>query len=224
MKLEITNIAINDINPNKWNPNKQTDRQFAAEIESIKSNGFIMPITVRQIGDTYEIIDGEHRYRALTTMFAQGTGGAGNVDSLLKNYEIPAIILDVDDNTAKKLTVILNETRGRADLGLLANVLSELNNDMELADLIVGMPYSEKELEELISVTEFDWEMLAINANAEGNDESNNIKNIIQAELNDEVADKWRIYLSELIDILPKDRKLAAGIAIGYLLERKSNG
>ena len=60
--LVIKNIPINEIDANPWNPNKQNERQYQAEIESIAENGFLAPILVRANGDRHEIIDGEHRW------------------------------------------------------------------------------------------------------------------------------------------------------------------
>jgi len=47
MELAVTNLPITKVTPNPWNPNKQTERQYAAEMESICDNGFVMPIIVR---------------------------------------------------------------------------------------------------------------------------------------------------------------------------------
>lgn len=224
MKLNIQHLSMDDVAPNAWNPNKQTERQFAAEIESIQDHGFIMPIIVRQVDNAYQIIDGEHRYRALTAMKAQGQSGAGNVNDLLQAGHVPAIVLDADENTAKRLTIILNETRGRADLALLAEVVADLSQEIDVVDLLSGMPYTEKEVEELISVTEFDWDALSVDPNNDtSQSEADHGKHIVTAELDDEVAEQWRKHLANLTDILPQDRKMAAGIAIGYLLDRKAN-
>ena len=59
-------ISITDIQQNPYQPRKEFDREKLNELaQSIKENGVIQPIIVRQspvIG--YEILAGERRYRA----------------------------------------------------------------------------------------------------------------------------------------------------------------
>lgn len=144
--MERLTAPTKSLHPNDWNPNKMNERQYAAELESIKTYGFIDPITVRAHPSKkrqYEILDGEHRWRA-----AQELG----IDTL------PLVVVDVDDVNARKLTIVLNETRGKADIVDLGALLAELASTIGADDLRLGLPYSELELEELIGVGEFDWD------------------------------------------------------------------
>ena len=50
--------------PNPWNPNRMTTEMYAKALESISEFGMIDPLLCREMGDHYQIIDGEHRYRA----------------------------------------------------------------------------------------------------------------------------------------------------------------
>jgi hypothetical protein len=122
-------------------------RVFQAEKESIEQYGFIDPITVRPhptIEGEWEIIDGEHRWRAADE---------------LEHEDVPVIILDdLTDAQAKKLTIILNETRGEADVALLGKLVADLRQDIELADLKLGLPYSDNELQHLTEVGSLDWD------------------------------------------------------------------
>jgi ParB family chromosome partitioning protein len=76
-------IPLKNIIPNKNQPRKEFDSNAMGNlINSIKENGILQPITVRPIKkDQYEIIAGERRFRAATT---------------LKLKAIPAYILSVD--------------------------------------------------------------------------------------------------------------------------------
>ena len=94
---DVRGIKLNDIEPNPHQPRQIFDESALSELaESIRQNGVIMPIAVRQTGETYQIIAGERRWRASRM--------AG-----LKT--IPAVILDVDENTAKLLTLVENLQR-----------------------------------------------------------------------------------------------------------------
>lgn len=64
-KKYIMDIEIGKIKANPLQPRKSFDECKLDELsESIKENGIIQPIVVRQDGDMYEIIAGERRYRA----------------------------------------------------------------------------------------------------------------------------------------------------------------
>lgn len=60
-------IPLSKINPNPWNPNEMTSEEFDELVYEIKHNARpSKPIVLRpQEEDTYEIVDGEHTYRAL---------------------------------------------------------------------------------------------------------------------------------------------------------------
>ena len=221
MKLDVSLLNIDTVEPNPWNPNVQNERQFQAEIESIMSNGFLAPILVRQIGQKYQVIDGEHRLRALKQIFVSGMAGAKNVPDLAKDKKIPAIVIEADDAHAKRLTVIMNETRGRADLAKLGELLNEIAPALG-DDLIIGLPYTATQLEELMDIAEFDWDSLTIPVN-EGelsNEDEEEGQFKIAAVLSPDAAEMWKEVLKTYQAELPKDPKRAAGIVIGRLLEK----
>ena len=93
-------LAISSIQPNPYQPRREFDEDDLAELQaSLKASGLLQPITVRPTAAGYELISGERRLRAATSL-----GWA----------EIPAIIRDVDDRTL--LTLALVENLQRADL------------------------------------------------------------------------------------------------------------
>ena len=95
-KFEI--ISITDIQKNPYQPRKEFDREKLHELaQSIKENGVIQPIIVRQspvIG--YEILAGERRYRA----------------SLLAGLRsIPAVVKQLSDQEMMVQSIIENLQR-----------------------------------------------------------------------------------------------------------------
>lgn len=94
----ITYVNIDFIRPNPYQPRKQFNKAALEELcESIKQYGVLQPINVRKIShSTYELVAGERRLRAATM--------AG-----LK--EIPAIIINVDDNDSAVMALIENLQR-----------------------------------------------------------------------------------------------------------------
>lgn len=94
----ITYVGIDNIRPNPYQPRKQFNKISLEELcESIKQYGVIQPINVRKLSSSmYELVAGERRLRAATM--------AG-----LK--EIPAIIIDINDNDSAVMALIENLQR-----------------------------------------------------------------------------------------------------------------
>jgi ParB family chromosome partitioning protein len=60
-----TELLLSAVTPNPHQPRRQFDDTRLAELAaSLKSNGVIQPIVVRQVDDTYQLIAGERRFRA----------------------------------------------------------------------------------------------------------------------------------------------------------------
>lgn len=57
-------MDLNQLHPNKWNPNELPQEDFEALKEDIKQRGLQYPIIVRRDKDKLQIVDGEHRWRA----------------------------------------------------------------------------------------------------------------------------------------------------------------
>ena len=95
-------LPINQVKRNNWNPNFLSTAMQRAIRDDITRNGFIGPIVVqkhnRELDQDYVIINGEHRYDAFLDL------NIGN--------KIPATVLDIDDTTAKVLTLRLNREHG----------------------------------------------------------------------------------------------------------------
>lgn len=62
----MANIPMGQVKPNNWNPNEMTEAEFAELVTEIQHLGKpAKPIVLRRNGQDYEIVDGEHTYRAL---------------------------------------------------------------------------------------------------------------------------------------------------------------
>ena len=111
-------IRLSDIEPNPRQPRQDFDPAALEELaQSIRENGVITPITLRKTGDTYQIIAGERRWRA---------------SRMAGLHEIPAVVLDVDENIAYALALI--ENLQREDLNPMeeAEVYSRLTQELGL--------------------------------------------------------------------------------------------
>ncbi|MDR1597651.1 MAG: ParB/RepB/Spo0J family partition protein [Holosporales bacterium] len=91
-------LDISLISPNPNQPRKSFDDDSMRELtESIKQEGILQPILVRKIThDEYQIIAGERRWRAATTLFMT---------------KVPVVILECNNSTALQLGLIENLQR-----------------------------------------------------------------------------------------------------------------
>ena len=65
MEEKIKQIPIDRIQASRYQPRIKFDEKALEELaQSIRQNGVIQPITVREVEDHYEIIAGERRWRA----------------------------------------------------------------------------------------------------------------------------------------------------------------
>jgi ParB family transcriptional regulator, chromosome partitioning protein len=88
------------LDPNPFQPRSVVDAERLASLAaSIRESGIVQPILVRRVGERYQIIAGERRWRA-----AQQAGLA----------EVPALVRDQED--AERLQVALIENMAREDL------------------------------------------------------------------------------------------------------------
>ena len=74
---------------------------------------------------------------------------------------IPAIVLDkLGTAEAKWLTVVLNETRGTVDPRELGRLLHEVGESVDLEELAQELPFTVTDLEDLMTIGEFDFEAI----------------------------------------------------------------
>ena len=91
-------VALANVQPSSYNPRKNFDEASLAELsESIRQQGVLQPIGVRPIEDDhFEIVFGERRYRAALMAGLE---------------EIPAIVMELSDETAEEMAVTENLQR-----------------------------------------------------------------------------------------------------------------
>lgn len=94
---EVVYLHLDDIIPNRFQPRQVFDEKALKELAvSIKEHGVIQPIIVRNIGNKYEIIAGERRYKA---------------SAMAGLTTIPAIVRNLDDKESSKVALLENLQR-----------------------------------------------------------------------------------------------------------------
>jgi ParB family chromosome partitioning protein len=93
----VRDVEIASIRPNPAQPRVQFDEEALDELaKSIAARGVLQPILLRPVGDGYEIVAGERRWRA-----AQRA----------RLHTIPAIVRDIDDSSTAEIALIENIQR-----------------------------------------------------------------------------------------------------------------
>jgi ParB family chromosome partitioning protein len=111
-------VAVHQVEPNPYQPRKEfADEALTELVESIRAEGLLQPIVVRAVGDKFQLIAGERRWRA----FQQ-----------LKIKTIPARVMTSSDASSASLALI--ENLQRADLNPLeeAHGYASLIRDFDL--------------------------------------------------------------------------------------------
>lgn len=121
-------IPVAQIEPNPHQPRKAIEPAALAELaESIRAEGLLQPIVVRKVGEKYQLIAGERRWRA---------------HQHLKAKTIPARIVTATD--ASSAAIALIENMQREDLNPMeeafgyASLIRDFNLTQELAAERVG--------------------------------------------------------------------------------------
>jgi ParB-like chromosome segregation protein Spo0J len=109
---ELLRLRLDQVSPNPWNCNilTQDERLKLKRQMSISGPDRTPPIIVRKVNDTYQIVDGEQRWRVATDL------GWKHI------YSVP---VEADEMAAKALCLSYNILRGRVDWYKLRRVLDQ---------------------------------------------------------------------------------------------------
>ena len=89
------NIELIDANP--LQPRRVFEGERLEELaQSIRANGIIQPLVVRRVGDRYQLVAGERRWRA---------------SKLAEMKQVPIVIRDIPDDRLLEITLIENIQR-----------------------------------------------------------------------------------------------------------------
>lgn len=113
-------VPIEKIRANEYNPNSVAPPEMKLLYDSIKEDGYTMPIVCyyHAEDDMYEIVDGFHRY------------------SIMKLYKdiydreegkLPVSIIDKPIGERMASTIRHNRARGSHDVDLMSNIVAELH-------------------------------------------------------------------------------------------------
>jgi len=101
-------LDLTSLEPNPYQPRKDFQESEIADLcDSIRAHGFLQPIVVRRVENSFQIIAGERRYRA----------------AQMASWErVPVLVREVDDREMAELAIVENVQR--KDLNALEKAVS----------------------------------------------------------------------------------------------------
>lgn len=112
-------VPIDKIRANTYNPNHVAPPEMKLLYQSIKEDGYTMPIVCYYIEDEdmYEIVDGYHRYTVMLTHkdIYEREGGV-----------LPVSVIDKPAEERMASTIRHNRARGEHSIELMSNIVAEL--------------------------------------------------------------------------------------------------
>lgn len=128
--MELVWVDVDKVRPNEFNPNVMDDEAFESLCDFMRNHSAeeVDPIWIRRNGGWFEIIDGEHRWKA-----AKKVGWR----------RLRAWVLDVEEDYARAFNVRKNRERGRIDAIKFGKILfEEHENGATLEELAKKYGYS----------------------------------------------------------------------------------
>lgn len=113
-------VPVEKIKPNTYNPNSVAPPEMKLLYESIKADGYTMPIVCyySRENDIYIIVDGFHRYRIMLEypdIYEREKG------------MLPVSIINKPIDQRMASTIRHNRARGSHDVDLMSNIVKELH-------------------------------------------------------------------------------------------------
>ncbi|MCI8300837.1 MAG: ParB-like nuclease domain-containing protein [Lachnospiraceae bacterium] len=117
---QVLSVPIEKVVPNTYNPNAVAPPEMRLLYDSIKEDGYTMPIVCyySKAQDVYVIVDGFHRYRIMLD----------HKDIYQReNGKLPVTVIDKPLSNRMASTIRHNRARGNHDVDLMSNIVKELH-------------------------------------------------------------------------------------------------
>ena len=117
-------VPIDSIDPNPLQPRRVFQSERLSELaQSIRTNGIIQPLVVRRVGDRYQLVAGERRWRAA---------------KLAQADQVPVVVRDIPDDRLLEITLIENIQREDLNPIETANAFARLGAELLLSPEQIG--------------------------------------------------------------------------------------
>jgi ParB family chromosome partitioning protein len=118
-------LPVELIDPNPLQPRRLFHNERLAELaQSIRSNGIVQPLVVRRMGDRYQLVAGERRWRAA---------------KLAEVREVPVVVRDIPDDRLLEISLIENIQREELNPMETAFAFKRLSEELQLSPEEIGL-------------------------------------------------------------------------------------
>ena len=140
--MDVVDLPLGCLRAADGNPNTMDGIMRSRLRASIQRFNLVVPLVVRPSSeDAFEIIGGAQRLTVLRELcFTQ----------------VPCVIVEADDSEAKLLSQCLNRIAGEDDLGLRAELLREVLEELPQEGILALLPETSESLETLCSLGQED--------------------------------------------------------------------
>jgi len=176
-KTQLVQINIADLKPAEWNYKTDgTEEQIEKLAASIKEDSSAGVLAVREVDGKFEVIDGNHRLKAV------------------KNLKWQKVPCENFGDISKAKAIIVSRRRNTQwfedDTVKYAEIFrDDVLQEYSLDDLEKIMPESREDMENLAKLLDFDWEQYGSEGGAEEDKEG---KKAIKFKLTEEMYLLWR--------------------------------
>jgi len=138
-------VPLEKIQANEYNPNHVAKREMDLLYQSIKSDGYTMPIVCfhDQEQDIYIIVDGFHRY-LIMKMHEDIYEREGGV--------IPVSVIEKNINDRMASTIRHNRARGKHEVELQASLVSMLKAGWQEEKIMIELGMTIEEIQRLLGI------------------------------------------------------------------------
>ena len=118
-------LPVDLIDPNPLQPRRLFQNERLAELaQSIRTNGIVQPLVVRRMGDRYQLVAGERRWRAA---------------KLAEIRDLPVVIRDIPDDRLLEISLIENIQREDLNPIETAHAFARLGEELQLSPEQIGL-------------------------------------------------------------------------------------
>ena len=136
--MKITNIPVDLLRQPQWNPNQMDGDNLTKLGRSIDRYGLVQNLVVRHMEDgTYEMLAGNQRLQVLSRSGIN---------------EVPCVVVELGDGEARLLCQALNRVHGEDDLGLRAELLRRVLEELPEEEVLAILPDTRMGLEALVNL------------------------------------------------------------------------
>ena len=135
--MEVVELRLDRLVEAPWNPNAMDAAGQARLRESIARYGLVVPLVVRPLDESFEVLSGNRRLAILREL--------GFVSA-------SCVAVDLDDAHARLLAQALNRIHGDDDLGLRAELLRTVLEHLTPEQVLAVLPESAQSLQQFASL------------------------------------------------------------------------